>query len=96
MGLSRRGGPTLQRARGCSGKLHSPWTDQKFANRGAGIEATDIPFGVKLTLPYRASAPRLRVHCEFYDARRIKDLYALAELVVADDDNFDENTEGKV
>lgn len=71
------------------------WADQKFAGRGAGIEAVDIPFGVKLTFAVSdLLCLRLCVHSEFFDSTRIKDLYALAELVVIEDGDEEDIEDG--
>ena len=77
------------------------WADQRFAGRGAGIEARDVPFGVKLSFAISNSLTMtLKVLCAYGAIDRIDNMSVVALLVhnreeeeEEDDDDEEEDRE---
>lgn len=66
------------------------WADQRFAGRGAGIEASDVPYGVKLNFAISDSySVTLKVLCDYGGIDRIKRLFVVALLVHDGEDDND-------
>ena len=70
------------------------WTDQRFAGRGAGIEASDIPFGVQLTFAISDSlSMTIKVLSDYSGSDRIDRMFVVALLVCVEGEDGNHPTE---